>query len=150
MLWRVRFGPDFGPKFSKIFAAAKFFIRNCARSRRNPCRLVVRSFLTTLRGPQHLFRASACCGACDLDRISDRNVRKFKAATACRRSTQCLGTSAGRGQAAARGAQRISARLRPQNVVASENFRKIKNFDQKFAENCTESQHHAPRCGVAS
>ena len=47
MLCRVTCGPDFGPKFSKIFAAAKFFVRNRARSHRNPCRLVVRSFLTT-------------------------------------------------------------------------------------------------------
>ena len=32
-------------------------------TRRNPCRLVTRSLLTTLRGPQQLCRASACCGA---------------------------------------------------------------------------------------
>ena len=77
MLWRVRFEADFGPKFSKNFAAAKFCVRNRARSRRNPCRLVVRSLLTTCRGPQHLLRASVCCAACDLERISDRNFRKF-------------------------------------------------------------------------
>ena len=32
-------------------------------TRRNPCRLVTRSLLTTLRGPQRMCRASACCGA---------------------------------------------------------------------------------------
>ena len=69
----VRFGADFGPKFSKISAVAKLCVRNRVRSRQNPCRLVVRSFLTSLRGPEHLLRASACCAACDSDRISDRN-----------------------------------------------------------------------------
>ena len=77
MLCRVRFRAIRSGFRTEIFAAAKFCVRNRARSRRNPCRLVVRSFLTTPRGPQHLLRASACCGACDLDRISDRNFRKF-------------------------------------------------------------------------
>ena len=78
MLWRGRFGSDFGPKFSKIFAAAKFCGRSRTRSRRNPCRLVVHSFLTTRRGPRHLLRASACCDACNLDRILKFPDRKFR------------------------------------------------------------------------
>ena len=49
--------------FRKIFAAAKFCVQNHARSRRNPCRRVVHSLPKTLRGPQHLCRASACCSA---------------------------------------------------------------------------------------
>ena len=53
-----------GPKFSEIFAAAKFFVQNWARSRRNPYRLVVQSLITTLEAcPKHLLRASACCAA---------------------------------------------------------------------------------------
>ena len=73
----VRFGADFGPKFSKIFAAAKFFVRNRARSRRNPYRLVLHSFLTTPRGPQHLLRGSACCNAYDLVRFGADFGPKF-------------------------------------------------------------------------
>ena len=77
----LRSGADFGPKFSKIFAAAKFCVRNRARSRRNPCRLVVHSLLATLRVSDN------CCEcqhavpraiSCDLDSIleliSDRNL----------------------------------------------------------------------------
>ena len=51
--------------FRNFSAAAKFFVRNGVRSHRNPCQLMVRSLLTTLGGPQHLCRASACCGACN-------------------------------------------------------------------------------------
>ena len=56
-------------KFSNIFAAAKFCVRNRAKSRQNSCRLVVRSFLTIPRGPQHPLQASACCAACDYVRF---------------------------------------------------------------------------------
>ena len=73
----VRSGADFEPKFSKIFTAAKFCVRNCARSRLNGSRLVVRSFLATLRGPQHLLRASACCAACDCVRSAADFEPKF-------------------------------------------------------------------------
>ena len=69
MLSRVRFRAIRTGFRTEIFAAAKFFVRNRARSRRNPCRLVVRSFLTTFRGPQHLLRAQACCAACDCVRF---------------------------------------------------------------------------------
>ena len=48
--------------FRKIFAAAKFCVRNRVRSRRHPCRLMLRSLHTTRKGPQQLSRASACYG----------------------------------------------------------------------------------------
>ena len=48
-------------------------------------------------------------------------------AAACRRSAQCLGTPEGCCQAAARGAQRISARFRTQNFAAAEFFRKFRS-----------------------
>ena len=73
----VRSGADFEPKFSKIFTAAKFCVRNCARSRLNGSRLVVRSFLATIKGPQHLLRASACCAACDCVRSAADFEPKF-------------------------------------------------------------------------
>ena len=62
MLWRGGFRRDSDRNFSKFFAAAKFFVRNRARSRRNPCRFVVRSLNLSRRGLQALCRASACCG----------------------------------------------------------------------------------------
>ena len=49
------------PYFRNFSRPQKFCVRNRARSRQNPWRLAVRSFLTTLRGPKHLLRASACC-----------------------------------------------------------------------------------------
>ena len=52
-----------GVKAPLLTSMAKFCDRNRARSRRNPCRQLVRSFLTTLRGPRPLCRASARCGA---------------------------------------------------------------------------------------
>ena len=47
-----------------------FFVRNRARSCRNPCRLVVHSLATSRTGPQARFRASACCGAADFAAIT--------------------------------------------------------------------------------
>ena len=54
MLRQVRFRAIRGGFRTENFAAAKFCVRNCARTRRNSCRLVTHSCLTTLRGPQHL------------------------------------------------------------------------------------------------
>ena len=63
MLQRVRLRAISDRKFRKFCAAVKLCVRNRARSRRNPCRLVVHSLLTSLTGPQHMCRASACCSA---------------------------------------------------------------------------------------
>ena len=49
--------------FRKIFAAAKFCVRNRARSRRNPRCPTTPSLAARHEGPQTLCRASACCGA---------------------------------------------------------------------------------------
>ena len=59
------------------FRNSKLCVRNRARLHRNPCCLVVRSFLATLRGPQHLLRASACCAACDCVRSAADFEPKF-------------------------------------------------------------------------
>ena len=81
---------------------------------------------------------------CDLARFRSQNFataklfRKFRSeirreshrisrAAACRRSAQCLGTSEGRGQAAARVAQRISARFRTKNFATAKLFRKVRS-----------------------
>ena len=77
MLCRVRFRAIRGEFRTEIFAAAKFGVRNRARSRQNPCRLVVRSFPTIPRGPQHLLRASAYCAACDCVRFGADFGPKF-------------------------------------------------------------------------
>ena len=45
---------------TEIFVAAKVHVRNRARSRHNSWRLVVRSFFTTLRGPEYLLQSSVC------------------------------------------------------------------------------------------
>ena len=50
-------------KFRKIFAAAKFCVRNRARSRRNPRCPTTPSLAARHEGPQTLCRASAWCGA---------------------------------------------------------------------------------------
>ena len=78
MLRRVRLRAILDRNFRKCFAAAKICVRNSVRSRRKPCRRVVRSLLGTLGGPKHLCRrASACCGACDCVRFSADFRPKF-------------------------------------------------------------------------
>ena len=66
--------------FRKLFAAAKFFVRNRARSPRNACRIMTRSLAATLTGPQQLCSASAREIIVGSQRISDRNFRNFFAA----------------------------------------------------------------------
>ena len=56
-----------------------------------------------------------------------RQSHRISRAAACQHSAQCLRTCKDRSQAAARGAQRISARFRAPNVVAAENFRKFRS-----------------------
>ena len=63
--------------FRKFCAAAKFCVRNRVRSRRNPRRRVVRSLLTTRRGPRQLLRASACCGTSNSVRVAAQIFEKF-------------------------------------------------------------------------
>ena len=62
---------------TEIFAVAKLCVRNRMRSRQNACRLVVRSLLTTVRGPRQLCRASARRGACDSVRFSIEIFENF-------------------------------------------------------------------------
>ena len=62
MLWRGGFCRDLDRNFSKFSAAAKFYVRNRARSCRNRCRVVVRGLATSRRGPHAQCKASACCG----------------------------------------------------------------------------------------
>ena len=58
MLWHGGFRRDFfGSKFFKIFRG-RFFVRNRARSCRNPCRLLVRGLATSHRGPK-----TQCCAS---------------------------------------------------------------------------------------
>ena len=67
-----RISPRSGPKFFKFFRSRSrkiFFVRNRARSRRNPCRLVIQSLATSRRGPQALCGASAYSGAADFAAI---------------------------------------------------------------------------------
>ena len=63
MLRRVRLRAMSDRNFRKFYAAAEFFVRNRARTRRNPCRPMTCSLATSLRGPSALCGASACCGA---------------------------------------------------------------------------------------
>ena len=147
--------------FRNFFATAKFFVRNRATWRRNPCRLVTRSLFATLRDYKQLCRVNACGRreiARDSERISDRNFRKFFAAAAkfrvrnrarSRRNPRCPTTpslvASQRGpqtlcRASARcGAcdfVRISADFAPKN---SKNFRGRKILRSKSLEIAPES-----------
>ena len=77
MLCRVRLHAISSRFRTEIFENSKFCVRNRVRSRRNPCRLVVRSLLTILKGPQHLCGASACCGTRDCMRFAGDFGPKF-------------------------------------------------------------------------
>ena len=83
MLRQVRFRAIRGGFRTENFAAAKFCVRNRMRSRRNPCRLVVRSFLTILKVSQHQLRASACCGRGDYVRFRSDSGPKFSRSQNC-------------------------------------------------------------------
>ena len=63
MLRRVRLRAMSGRNFQNVYAAAEIFVRNRARTRRNPCLPKICSLATTLRGPSALRGASVCCGA---------------------------------------------------------------------------------------
>ena len=63
--------------FRKFIAAVRFCSQNRVRSRRNPCRSVVRSLLTALRGPRQLCRASARRGTWHCVRFSADFRPKF-------------------------------------------------------------------------
>ena len=82
-----------------------------------------------------------------------RESHRIARATAYRRSAQCLGTSAGRGQAAAREAQRISARSRAVSIAkfrGREFFLKFSKMSvrnsPKIAPNLT--RHSMPTLGT--
>ena len=77
MLWRGGFRRDSDRKFSTFFAAAKFFVRNRARSRRTPCRLVTCSIATSQTSTKARCGASACCGAADFAAIRSENSQIF-------------------------------------------------------------------------
>ena len=76
-----RISPRSGPKFFKFFRSRSrkiFFVRNRARSRRNPCRLVIQSLATSCRGPQALCGASAYSGAADFAAIWTEIFQNFR------------------------------------------------------------------------
>ena len=76
-----RISPRCGPKFFKFFRGRKmFFVRDRARSRRNPCRLVMQSLATSRRSPHALCGASACCGAADFVAIWTEIFQNFSRA----------------------------------------------------------------------
>ena len=64
-------------KFRHFFAAAKFSVRNRVRSRRSPQHLAMCSLATSLRRPQALCGASACCGAADFVAIRTEIFQTF-------------------------------------------------------------------------
>ena len=70
----VRFGADFGPKFSQNFRGRKILRSKSREIGSDRARILAAwwctSFVTTLRGPAQLLRASACCAARDFGRFA--------------------------------------------------------------------------------